>query len=76
MVITGSVQNGVIVVKGDIVLPEGTDVTIICDPKPEPRPGEERHYVTFPLVDSDHPGTVDLTNERIAEIFAEEDAAS
>jgi hypothetical protein len=31
--------------------------------------------VQFPLVRSDHPGTLDLTNERIAEILDEEEVA-
>ena len=74
MELNGFVQNGVIVLTGGASLPEGTPVTITCGVEvTTPPPVEERKYVVFPLVDSDNPGTLHLTNERIAEILDEED---
>ena len=77
MELNGFVQNGVIVLTGGASLPEGTPVTVSCGVDAiTPPPVAERKYVVFPLVDSDNPGSTDLTNERIAEILDEEDVAS
>jgi hypothetical protein len=73
MVVPGRVQNGVVVLKGGISLPEGAEVTVSCQTAPE-KPAKGKR-VRFPLVHSEHPGTLDLTNERIAEILDEEDVA-
>lgn len=71
----GRVQNGVVVLEDGVVLPEGAPVTVSCDSvRIWRRPGEKKP-VEFPLVHSEQPGTLDLTNERIAEIFEEEDLA-
>lgn len=77
MELNGFVQNGVIVLTGGASLPEGTPVTVSCGVEATtPPPVPERKYVVFPLVESDNPGSTDLTNERIAEILDEEDVAS
>lgn len=77
MEITGIVQNGVVVLTGGVTLPEGTPVTVTCGVDAvTPPPVGERKYVVFPLVHSAEPGSVNLTNERIAEIFDEEDSAA
>lgn len=76
MEIQGTVQNGVIVLDGSTTLPEGTVVTVA------PRSGLVIHVaknprrVEFPLVPSSAPGSISLTNERIAEILDEEDIES
>jgi len=76
MQIQGTVQNGVIVLDGPTTLPEGTVVTVT------PRSGFVIHVaknprrIEFPLVPSSALGSVSLTNERIAEIFDEEDFES
>lgn len=76
MEIPGRVQNGVVVLKEGTVLPEGAPVTVFCDAvRIRRKPGEKKH-VEFPLVHSEQPGTLDLTNERIAEIFEQDDLAS
>ncbi len=72
MVIPGRVQNGVVVLEGGPVLPEGAPVTVSWDHAPRPTP----QRVEFPLVHSEHPGTLNLTNERIAEILDEEDVST
>ncbi|HEY3787559.1 MAG TPA: hypothetical protein VGL71_01835 [Urbifossiella sp.] len=77
MELHGIVQNGVIVLTGGASLPEGTTVTVSCSVDAiTPPPAMQRKHVVFPLVDSENPGSVDLTNERIAEIFNEEDIAA
>jgi len=73
MEIPGHVQNGVVVLRGGISLPEGAEVTVSCKIAPETPPKGKRFR--FPLVHSDHPGSLALTNERIAEILDEEDIA-
>ena len=76
MELYGLVQNGVIVLSGGLSLPEGTPVTVSCNLEVGPRPPSEKKRVQVPLVRTGEPGTMNLNNERIAEIFDEEDVAS
>jgi hypothetical protein len=76
MELHGLVQNGVIVLSGGATLPEGTPVTVSCSLEPGSRPPSEKKRVQVPLVRTGEPGTMNLNNERIAEIFDEEDVAS
>jgi hypothetical protein len=73
MEILGRIQNGVVVLEDGAVLPEGTRVTVSCETTPIWHKPGEKNQVEFPLVRSSHPGTLNLTNERIAEIFDEKD---
>lgn len=73
MEVHGHVENGVIVLEGGVVLPEGTSVVIACEPAKES--SQRGHRVQFPLVRSNSPGTFDLTSERVAELLSEDDAA-
>lgn len=74
MVIPGRVRNGVVVLEGGATLPEGTTVKVSCPVRVGRKPGK-RKRVRLPLVDSEHPGTLPLTNRRSAEILEEEDLA-
>ena len=76
MELHGLVQNGVIVLSGGLSLPEGTPVTVSCSLEPSSPPAAEKKRVQVPLVRTGEPGTMNLNNERIAEIFDEEDVAS
>lgn len=76
MEIPGRVQNGVIVLKDGAILPEGTPVTVFCDAVRIWRKPGEKKDVEFPLIHSEQPGTLVLTNEQIAEIFEEDDLSS
>jgi hypothetical protein len=76
MNISGHVHNGVIVLEDASALPEGATVTVTFPALPEIKPAEKIQRVKFPLVETGEPGTLDLTNARIAEILDEEDAAS
>lgn len=71
MNIGGKVQNGVIVLAEGLRLPEGTVVSISCEP-PVPVASEDRR-VSFPLVRSSHPGSLQLTGEKIADVLDAED---
>ncbi len=71
MNLSGIVKNGVIILDDGHSLPEGTHVrvsvvgsTLISS----------KHRVTFPLVPSKKPGSVQLTNTMIGEILDAEDA--
>jgi len=77
MELNGFVQNGVIVLTGDVSLPEGAPVTVLYNPQTvsPPSPAEGKRIV-FPLVHSAEPGSINLTNERIAEIFDDEEVAA
>ena len=69
----GHIQNGVVVLDPGADLPEGTRVFVSPMPaKPIVliRPGG------LPVVLGGEPGSVDLTNERIAEILNDEDLAA
>jgi hypothetical protein len=69
MEIRGHVRNGVIVLDGNPNLPEGAAVTVSYPALPAASPAPERKRVPFPLVRSTQPGSVHLTNERLAEIL-------
>jgi hypothetical protein len=56
-------------------LPEGAAVTVTYSALPQAKPAAEKRRIQFPLIPSDEPGSVQLTNERIAEILNEEDAS-
>ena len=76
MTIQGRVKNGVVVLEAGAKLPEGTPVSVSCAKvRVRRKPGKKKR-VKFPLVRSKHPGTLNLTNERIAEILQEDDLAS
>jgi len=76
MEIRGRVQNGVVVLDGEIPLPEGATVTV-CYPVPLPagQPNSRRR-VLLPLVRSDHPGSRRLTADRLAAILEDDDVSA
>jgi len=75
MNIPGRVQDGVVVVDGDVSLPEGAIVSVSFGTSPLIRVAEKQKRVELPLVRSSKPGSVHLTNEMIAELMDEEDAS-
>lgn len=76
MEIQGVFHDGVVVLQGSVSLPEGATVTVTYRPAPRIRVAVHPKPVVLPLFESDQPGTIDLTNERIAEIVDQEDASS
>ena len=76
MNITGRVENGVVVLEGEINLPEGLVVTVLYPKEPKIHIATSQKKANFPLVPSAFPGSVHLTNAQITEILDEEDAAS
>ena len=75
MEISGFVQNGVVVLDNGASLPEGASVTVVyCQPPLASHPTEASR-VSFPLVRSPQPGSVNLTSDRIAEILDDEEIA-
>ena len=75
MVIAGRVENGVVVLPSGTTLPEGAEVAVSYPVPAGFTPPAEKRRIQVPLVRTNQPGTVDLTNERIGEILDEEDAA-
>jgi hypothetical protein len=75
MVIPGRAHNGVVVPEGQPTLPEGAAVSITYPALPRTAPPPEKRRIQVPLVRSAHPGSVDLTGVRIAEILDDEDAS-
>ncbi len=73
MVISGRVHNGVVVLEGGLTLPEGMQVTVSYSAAPSAESVQQKRRVRLPLVSSSHPGTLDLTGERIAELLDEDD---
>jgi hypothetical protein len=73
MDVLGRVHNGVVVLEGGVVLPEGAAVRVLCPAGPRIRVSPIRKRVQLPLVKTDHPGSLALTNDRIAEILEAED---
>jgi hypothetical protein len=68
MTIKGRVQRGVIVLQDGVTLPEGTEVSVSYEPGLVAKPKQGKR-VEFPLVRSKHPGTLQLTAERVAELL-------
>jgi hypothetical protein len=75
MTIPGRVQNGVVILDGDSALPEGA-VVVVSYTAPSAKPVAGKSRIEVPLVRTGTPGVVHLTNQQIAEILDEEDAAS
>jgi hypothetical protein len=73
MEIPGRVRNGVVVLEGDLRLPEGTLVTVSCLGAPQAGSPRSRRAVQFPLVRSDRPGSRRLTAERLADLLEDDD---
>jgi hypothetical protein len=71
MEILGRIQNGVVVLEGDSALPEGASVVVTYPASAANVTTTEKKRSPFPLVRSANPGSVHLTNERIAEILSE-----
>jgi hypothetical protein len=74
--ISGRVKNGVVVLDNGLRLPEGAAVTVVPRKSPSRVASTRPRRVVFPLVRSKHPGTLHLTNQRIAEILEQEDIAT
>lgn len=84
MVVTGRVENGVIVLPAGTTLPEGVEVAVVVPiansarSAPIARGGktnQTKQRVQLPLVRCENPGSLHLSNERIAEILEAEDLA-
>jgi hypothetical protein len=75
MTLPGRVENGVVILDGKSILPEGAVVTVSYEEPTAPKPAGAGRRIQLPLVPSDQPGSLDLTGEMIAEILDEEDAA-
>lgn len=73
MEIQGRLYRGVVVLEGELPVPEGTLVTVVCDLAPTEKTPGSRDRVQLPLVRSREPGVLRLTNERVAEILEEDD---
>ena len=71
MTIKGRVHDGVIVLPEGVTLPEGTEVIVSCE-SGGVSDREQKKSVEFPLVHSRHPGTLQLTPERVAELLDED----
>ena len=76
MELRGIVQNGVVVFEHPVALPDGASVVVTYREKPMIHFAKNPRTVVLPIFDSDQPGTLDLTNEQIAEILDQEDASS
>jgi len=72
--IPGRVENGVVVLEGAATLPEGAAVRVCYTGSPTIHTSSVRKPVQLPLIKTGQPGSLDLTNERIAEILDEQDA--
>jgi hypothetical protein len=76
MVVPGRVHHGVVVLEGGATLPEGAAVRVLYPAGPAIHVSPIRRPVQLPLVKTGRPGSVALSNERIAEILDEQDAPS
>ncbi len=76
MLISGCIQNGVVILQDGVTLPEGAAVTVVyCSPTMTATDGRPQGRIEFPLVRSARPGSIDLTNDRIAELLDDQAAS-
>jgi hypothetical protein len=76
MNVPGRVENGVVVLEGAMKLPEGAQVVVSLQTKPNIRVATTQRPVRLPIFDYDGPPDIDLTNDQIAEILTREDASA
>jgi hypothetical protein len=76
MEIRGRVHNGVVVLEGELPLPEGTLVTVSYPVSPSTELPNSRRRVSLPLVRSDHPVSRRLTAERLAELLEDDEVST
>ncbi|TWU28593.1 hypothetical protein [Bythopirellula polymerisocia] len=74
MELTGRIHNGVVVFDNGTSLPEGLPV-VVSIPQAADKSPKKSGRIEFPLFRSQKPGSLQLTNERVAEILSEEDAS-
>jgi len=74
--IRGRVRNGVVVLEGQLPLPEGAVVTVLYPVSPPAEPPDSGRRVQLPLVRSDHPGSRRLTAEHLAELLEDDDVSA
>ena len=73
MVVSGRVENGVVVFDGGVAFPEGTRVVVSQLSPVERKSQSVKKAVELPLVSSGEPGSIHLSNEQIHEILNAED---
>ena len=72
MVVNGRVHNGVVVLEGNPLLPEGLAVTVSVPQIPGSPSSASKQRIQLPLVPSDHPGSLELTADRVGELLEED----
>jgi len=75
MDVPGRVQNGVVVLKEGMQLPEGASVVVSLRSNPNIRTAPTQRPVQLPIFDYDGLPDIDLTNDQIVEILTSEDAS-
>jgi hypothetical protein len=73
MVLHGRVEHGTVVLTDGISLPDGTEVTVVVQPRGEASSRTRDAKVRLPLVASQQPGSRNLTADRVAEILDDDD---
>lgn len=75
MKFNSSVEEEAILLKNGQTLPEGTRVTVSGLQTLGGNDDNAKHRITLPLVGSLHPGTLQMTAERVAELLDEQDSS-
>ena len=76
MRIPGRVSNGVVVLEGGQFLPEGAQVIVTLKHVESTEAPRAEEQVRFPIVRSQHPGSVKLTGQMVAEYLEDEDLST
>ena len=76
MGIPGRIKRGVVVLEGKCTLPDGTPVTVVPRKRPATHIAKRRQRVVLPLVKAKNPGSLKLTNDRVATLLEEDDLAA
>ena len=72
----GRIHNGVVVLEAGNYLPEGLEVTVLFPRAATNSADRPKRRVVLPLVKSNQPGTLHLTNEDIGRYLEEDDVSS
>jgi hypothetical protein len=74
--VTGRIENGVVVLEGATLLPEGARVCVLYPAGPRVEVTAIQRPVVLPIFPYEGPPDLDLTNDRIAEVLDRDDASA
>jgi hypothetical protein len=76
MILTGRVENGVVILNDPLALPNGAEVTVIAPTAKPISPSSAQKRVKLPLVPSSQPGSLKLSNDDVAALLEQDEIST